>query len=497
MSINIDKSLLEILRSFSETEWREFGKFCNSPYHNNGRNFTPLLKILGRFRPEFDSTKLSKEYIYRSLYPGRSFKLGAVNSMLSRLNLLTESFLVQCGLRENRYMTRERLLLNQLSSRRLTRRSEKLISMAESEMLSEKLNPFDYSSWKDMYAEISSFYSVNNERKKHFESISKCLKQIIYSFLSEVTYFRAAEISAQGPVISARQDTFSAQCVKLIPLEMILKEVEKEDTQNFRFLRIYQLLLIAFECADLPENYFRYKKAVYDDMDKMSDSMKRFLLNTLSVLSNYYLVAGNSGFRRESFEIRKKTVSEGVFAFSESGYPKISEFRSAFIDALNQKEIDWAEEFCNKFIDTIHPEQRDELRYYYSSRLCYERGRLDEALKLASRVNINQTAFKLDMKNLLAKIYYDTESHESLRSLIDTYLKTTGISGKRATMLQIRHRKFASYLKKLLILKERRSGISKIEFLKGKFEKENFTSKSWLTERADDLIRSMSDQQEP
>lgn len=489
MTSNLDRNLTDILSSFTAKEWKDFEKFCASPFHTGGRNYTALLKLLRKFRPGFDSPDLSKEFLYRKLHPGKQFKVSAINSTLSRLNLMAESFLVQCGLSDDRYMIKERFLLSQLGSRGLRPRSERLVRTVESKMESLKAEPFDFTARKEMYAEISTFYSVNNMRHKHLHYVGKCVQYAIYSFLSELSYFQAAEISGYGYAATSRLNSISIQILRDLPIEKIMKMIEKSDNKNFVFLKMYHLLLKAFENPEVPENYFIYKKNVYELMDDMSETMKRFALNTLSVLSNVFMVTGNSEFKKESFEIRKKSVDENLFAFSHTGYPKISEFRSTFIDALNQKEIAWAEEFCKKFIGMIQPDLREDIKNYFSSRLCYERHEYDDALKLAARVNINQLIFKLDMKNLLAKIYYDTGSIESLLSLIDTYTKLTGTTAGRVTTIQLRHRKFAANLKKLLHLKSKHADSFKMELLRRRLNKENFTSKRWLLEKLDELIQ--------
>lgn len=489
MTSNLDRNLTDILSSFTAKEWKDFEKFCASPYHNGGRNYTALLKLLRKFRPGFDSPDLSKESLYKKLHPGKQFKASAINSTLSRLNLMAESFLVQCGLNDDRYMIRERFLLSQLGSRGLRKRSERLVSTVEASMESMKAEPFDFTARKEMYAEISTFYSVNNMRQKHLHYVGKSVQNVIYSFLSELSFFQAAEISGYGYAGTAKLNSISIQILRDLPIENIMSMIEKTDNKNFVFLKMYFLLLKAFENPEVAENYFSYKRSVYELMDDMSDTMKRFVLNTLSVLSNVFMVTGNSEFKKESFEIRKKTVDENLFAFSHSGYPKISEFRSTFIDALNQKEIAWAEEFCKKFIGMIQPDLREDLKNYYISRLCYERKEYDEALRYAAHVNINQLIFKLDMKNLLAKIYYDTGSIESLLSLIDTYTKLTASTAGRVTTIQLRHRKFAANMKKLLHLKSKHADSFKMELLRRRLNKENFTSKRWLLEKLDELIQ--------
>lgn len=484
----LDNNLFAILRSLSESEWKEFEKFAASPFHNSGRNLLQVLKQLKRFRPGFDSPDLTKEFLYRKLFPGRSYRASVINSSLSRLNAMAEDFLLQLGLRENRSMIKEKLLINQLGIRGIRKRAEKLIADVERQIKEKKEEPFDFTSKKELVMEIASYYSVNNMRLKHLKYLDESRKYVIYSFLSEFFFFESTEIAGYSIKQTDKNPDFGKQIAKEIGYENIMRIVESNDKENFKFLNLYYLLMKAAMHHESSENYFRFKDEAYKLLDDMTESMKRFVLNTLGVISSVYMISGKSEFRKESFEIKKKTIEENLFAFSSSGNPKISEFRSTFIDALNEKEYEWAENFCKKFIQTISADERDNIRNYFESRLLYEKSDYDNALKLASRVNLNQITFKLDIKNLQAKIYYDTNSFEPLLSLIDSYSKLTGRPGQRTSILQLRHRRFAANLKKLIMLRERNADAYKLNAFKQKILKDNFTSKTWMMERLDELV---------
>ena len=59
-----NSKLIQVLKSFSAGDWKEFKKFAVSPYFNKGRDYIPLLEELKVFYPNFDSDKLTSEYIY-------------------------------------------------------------------------------------------------------------------------------------------------------------------------------------------------------------------------------------------------------------------------------------------------------------------------------------------------------------------------------------------------------------------------------------------------
>jgi len=95
--------LIQILRTFSKQEWKDFGKFVASPYFNGGRDLTALLKVLKNFYPDFSSNKMTRENIYSSLFPGKTYKNTVMKTMLSGLNSMAKQFAAQKVFDTNRF----------------------------------------------------------------------------------------------------------------------------------------------------------------------------------------------------------------------------------------------------------------------------------------------------------------------------------------------------------------------------------------------------------
>lgn len=113
-------------------------------------------------------------------------------------------------------------------------------------------------------------------------------------------------------------------------------------------------------------------------------------------------------------------------------------------------EIDWAEDFAEKYLKYIKPEFREMLGFYTRARIAYERGNYSQAVNYAGIINLNQITFKFDMKNLLSKIYYDTNSTEPLIYLLNSYYKLIKNSGSGNDEIMKRHTNFVKFLKDLL-----------------------------------------------
>ena len=89
----IKSKAIEALKSFDKKEFKELGEFIYSPFHNKNKNIRMLYTALKPFYPAFDTKRLTKEYIYSMLLPGKTYADKTMRNLLSDLQNLIESYL--------------------------------------------------------------------------------------------------------------------------------------------------------------------------------------------------------------------------------------------------------------------------------------------------------------------------------------------------------------------------------------------------------------------
>src|SRR5262245_14354555 len=102
--------LVNILKTFSKEEMKEFEKFVCSPYHNTGKNCMPLIKQLQKFYPEFESDVLTYENLYKKLYPGKKFNKQVMWNLTSAAEKMADEFIIHERLKKDEF-TRFSLLI--------------------------------------------------------------------------------------------------------------------------------------------------------------------------------------------------------------------------------------------------------------------------------------------------------------------------------------------------------------------------------------------------
>ena len=162
-----DSKLVKILRTFSKAEWKDFEKFAASQYFNGGRNYLPYLKLLRKYYPEFDSKKLTRESVYKALYPGKKYKDSVIFTVTSGLYSLAEEFLINKNAEGNRF-EKEMNLLSQLSLRNIDGIHNKRFAEIENRLHSQKAGQDIF----ELYGRLQT-HKIQHSMKGNYEKILK------------------------------------------------------------------------------------------------------------------------------------------------------------------------------------------------------------------------------------------------------------------------------------------------------------------------------------
>ncbi|MDZ4712491.1 MAG: hypothetical protein SGI89_09230 [bacterium] len=488
--MNLEKhNLIQLLRTLSNSEWKEFEKFTASPFFNKGRNYIPLLKILKKFHPSFESPEFTTENIYSKLYPEKKYKESVLNSMFSRLYIIGEEYLIQIALEKSKTNVKDTLIMTELRSRGVTLKVNSLVENSLVHFENKKFSSFDFENLKSLKEQVYFLHQINNEREKYDSASGEVMIYFIYHFITDILFMDSGARSNKIYWDSDYDKGYVAQILSNINFEEIMKLVKKNDPKNFLPINIYYL---AYKASRFPENddsYYELKDLFFKNMHKFEPDFKRLIIYDLWNNCISRNLMGKENFNRESFEIRKKIIEENLFP-TISKYMRISEFRSSFISALNVGEFEWAENFSVNYLYLIHPKFRNDVSNFCKARIAYEKGSYDEALEYSGKVRFNQITFKLDIKNLLSKIYFETDSTEPLYSLLNTYYQLLNNAGSKDVNFILRHRNFVRHLKKLVDIKCNDYDSAELMFLKKNIQDDNVSNKSWLLKHVEKLIAS-------
>ena len=85
--------IIDILRTFSDKEPRQFESFLMSPYHNDSKKIIRLYKALMKFYPEFEAIKMNEEKISHEVNPDLPYNKSTFKTMMFELANCADEFL--------------------------------------------------------------------------------------------------------------------------------------------------------------------------------------------------------------------------------------------------------------------------------------------------------------------------------------------------------------------------------------------------------------------
>ena len=70
----IKSKIVETLGTFSQNEFKTFGKFVNSPYFNSSKSAVKFYNYLRKFYPDFENEKITPENAIQLYFPGKEIQ---------------------------------------------------------------------------------------------------------------------------------------------------------------------------------------------------------------------------------------------------------------------------------------------------------------------------------------------------------------------------------------------------------------------------------------
>ncbi|HRJ04817.1 MAG TPA: hypothetical protein PK605_10495, partial [Ignavibacteria bacterium] len=112
-----NSSITRTLKNFSKEEFKEFGKFVNSPYFNTSEATALLFDEIKKYYPLFNKKNYSRESLFAAVYGSREYRDDLLRKLISNLIILTEEFIFIHSIRKDSALKKITLLdsINQYS----------------------------------------------------------------------------------------------------------------------------------------------------------------------------------------------------------------------------------------------------------------------------------------------------------------------------------------------------------------------------------------------
>ena len=471
-----DTKLIQVLRCFDTKEVKKLYEFIDSPFFIKSEKSVKLLYYLKPYFPSLTSKHLDKEKVHQHIFPKTEYNNLRFNRICFEAMDMIEDFLRHYHLQNSDAHINKPLFdfylkhhldkhfdalhksLEKINEKSVERNEEYffqkwlLASAANTQQFAQgmrgEINIFD-----DLVNSIDDFYVVKRLNyictKASFQHL---LSQKEENLIDEY-FIYMIEKKAAGNHIPV---------IKML-YHIYLMQKEHDAEQHFEI------------AAEL-----NMKNNIY-----LSDIEK---LNVYIWLQNFCVRQINKKadikYENKLFELYKEQLAQGLM-YDQSGNFVAANFKNMVQLGLRLQNYGWVTDFIDQYAPKLSIEHRKDTESHAQASLAFAQKDYKQALLILQNSEPTDIFFKLDIKRLLIRTYYEMEEYELAMSTLNTFK----VFVHRDTLISEKHkltnRNFANILTKLI----QADKASKIQKLRIELdEMANVGERKWLKAKIESKV---------
>lgn len=485
----VNSKVAKILRLLSKDELKSFEKFIQSSYFSIGRNTAGFFSELKKHYPDFNSPLMEKEKIFQTLFPDEKYNEKKIKNLSSDLIRHSEQFLIYEYLK-NEDAESKRILALQYKAKKSRKFFFKTLNTLDNILSTKEFNSIDSFRMEEEVERLNAeYYMDQQDFDSYIRSWQKYSEHLTASFL--IRYFRKLRdkfILSEGYNAEFQNPLFDS-ISESIDFEKMMSFLRKKKYDNLWLIEIYYCIYkCTYDVRD-DKHFIQLKKTFYANIDNFSRLEKTYIFNDMI---DYWVMRKeifHKNFQEEIFDLYKDQLKNNAYQRDNEKYMSIVLYRNIMIEALSLGKFEWLTEFVEKYSSALDPEYRDNMMYLAKANLCFENGRFEEALEYVGKVQYDFFMYKLDIKNLTLRIFYELELYEQAYSLLDAYRHFLSNTDEIAPAFKVLHNNFLHFYSKLLKIKSMGIDEDTGLYIREMNKIEIFASKKWLLKKAKELLK--------
>jgi hypothetical protein len=428
-----NSQLIKICKNLSKSEFKELGRFVQSPCFNQKQEVEALYDFIADhlgstpLMPSASSrsggTVFQKELVYEKLFPNKLYNDGLMRSTMHNLLKIIKLYLIEKELEQEEVYS-QILLARALRKRGFDDYFEKEIEVA---IEKNQEQPF-----RNAHFHLNQYKAIL-EKVEHIR-MTRRKGEIPYNDLSDALlgFFKAELLRLGSATLSYKAVSKRTYELPLLEETIMLFEEKIDDS----------ILTLTDANLQYTKNTEGVATDIYFNAYQASKTDNPLYFNDLKILLNSYWSKFPETERREmylcaiNFCIKKINNHETQYlneyidltesglenrALMENGILSKFTFKNAVTVALKLSKFEWVKNFIESYKQFLHPKERQTVYNYNKAVYYFRTGDYTSAMPLLSHSNFADTHADLDARCMLLQIYYETLALDALSSLLDSF----------------------------------------------------------------------------
>lgn len=417
--------VINLIRTFTSQEWRDFLDFVNSPYFNRNRDIIRMVKYLNQHFPTFNSGTIAKPKLSSFLYPSENYNDKRIRYIMSDLYKLAERFLLI-----QRYENRKDQMQIDLLNSYLDRSLEKQYQTQR-----RKIKASDKGLAKKSSAHHFFQLQLADTEEKHFElKRQRRFDANIQTASEHLDCFYFIKKLKYSCGMQDRQRLLSAQYEDNLS-DDFLKIIQQNDFFENAVVRAYYSVLMALREEEKDKHFHNLKELLADQQELISKpDLREIYLYAINYCARK-IRQGKDIYLSEALSLYQQGISNQILI--ENGELSPWTFTNVVKLALRLRRYDWIEIFIKSNSKKLPDSFRQNALNYNLAELYYYRKSYDQALEYLNLVKFSDLNYYLGSRVMLIKIYYEREEEQALLSQLAAF-----------SMFLKRNKEISSHIKK-------------------------------------------------
>ncbi len=472
----INAKIFEVLKTFSKEDFIKFGELVNSDYFNKSEMIRQLYGAIQSFAPSLEDKKLTREYLFEKLYPGKKFREGTIVNLLSGLYKLSEEFIATEMFRSEEY-TQQRYIIRGFGKRNLEKFLHKNYTDMMNELSASKIQDDIY--FNTQYELVQDYISYSNSEGPFIAT------EIIQKWHDKFIDFTVIKL-LEGYVFMINHKKYGYEHnFNMTFMEPLIRYISENSFSHAPAILIYYNVMMLLK-EDDERYYWKLKELVlqYPEIMKNSDRWTAYLCMVNFCQTRYDTLSVREKYSKEIHELYRTIIDKEIYKV-EAWYPFLHHrlYINIVQNGLNQGQNEWTENFINNYKDELTEEYKTSTfnlcyaLYYFSIR------DFEKTLVCLSKVQTEDPFYFLQIKALTLQVYYELKLYDNAISLMDTYRHYLKEKPEIPASYSARHRNFLSVINRLMKIRLGSAVYRDSDFDLNQDEFKSILKLDWLMEK--------------
>lgn len=474
-----ESKLTEMLKGISPSEFKRFGEFLYSPFHNKSKKILQLYELINNNFEKFDANILTNKRIAISIFNDESSKDQNVRTLISNFTSLLEEFLVLLEMSDNTVQSKL-FLLKSLRDRNILKTfnmtSNEITAITTKDFNKNTVFYYDDLTHKDILLNYQGEDLDLDLDKSYFDMSDNT------DCLFIVTKLRVINTVLSRRILSGVNIYKSFWGVDHV-IDYVEKNIEKMRKSHPIIYSEYKILKMML-VPESVKHFHDLGKHVLANISKYNEDELEQVYYSLANYCVNKIATGEEKFITELYKIYTNFEMNGFYR--KNNNIQYTDFMGVVICGLNLKEIKWVNYFFENYKSNIASDVKRDTINLVSALISFSSKKYKDCINHLNKVGYKYSYFYLKSKETLIKSYYELGEIESIESAIDAarhYLK------RHRDILSIHYERyllFLNYVSNLIKLDKKQKAEIKL-LMKKLDENRNTIGREWLIEKIIEL----------